>query len=235
MRKLILVAGGLIVAFYVLGGLVKREGPAPVASPSSPPIPNAEQVARQRKQDDERFDLYDLIPGTIGNLHLYAASVGPMQLERPYRNLAGLYRLSIPGRAEVDRRFPEVPDSQYAELSCFGGPKAEASCSGKGAQSFVIDGNKVCAEPDQRVPAGYRNARDAWTATAGWAGHGDCHLIFARGIVGKELTLEAAAGMAAQVAEWMKPILAGTAEPGSLEGNRKVLAGAMRRWGEMSK
>lgn len=218
MGALLTVVGVLMYAS--LRGKSAWRGP----NPSQSPAPAAAQPATIA--DDDRFDLVDLIPGRVGDFYLYKAGTGSRRLARSERQVEGEYYLKTATHLAVT---PGLRMTWDAQLSCFGEKPVGPICYGKRAKTYTIDGNEVCVSPDERIPAGERGSTDVWSAVASWTGRGECHLTFKRGLVGKDVSMEQAAGLAAEIAEWMKPILAGTADRGSLLENRRFLLESMKR------
>jgi hypothetical protein len=166
---------------------------------------------------------------------LYYASHSARSIPQENWMIGGYYDLDYPGKIKVAEalRMPGNPD---VDVSCSGGGRKaktdEPQCfGGKRVKYFERQGRKLCASPDERAPADVRGtlSEKGWNGSVGWMGWGECHMTFARGLLGKKITVDDAVTDASDAADWMDIFMDGrTPSSDELAHNRELLETARR-------
>lgn len=185
----------------------------------------------------EDFDLIDMIPVRIGPLVAFRAGAATLpSIPRENRQIGASYDLSLPGDRSVVSELRMRGRTPDAELRCLGeGDKNKykflfcnekpKKTGGRPSKKFTIGGRELCVEPDQPLPPGRTGDASGWNASVTWSGWGECSLTFARGIVGKRVSMDDAAKLASEAAAWMEPFIVGpTPTSSQLAENHRALA-----------
>lgn len=210
---------GIVFLLYLLGRTTTPSEPPTTARQPAAPAPEA-------------FDPMDMIKASVGNtMTLYYASHSASSIPRENWLIGGYYDLDYPGKIkEVE------PSSADVDVTCSGGGRKakteDPQCfGGKRVKYFERQGRKLCASPDERAPADVRGtpAEKGWNGSVGWMGWGECHMTFARGLLGKKITVDDAVSAASDAADWMDIFMDGrTPSSDELARNRELLETARR-------
>jgi hypothetical protein len=217
---------GLILVAYFLGKSVETRAPPP------------EQRAAQAPAA-EVFDPMDMIKATVGPMTLYYASHSARSIPKENWEIGGRYDLDYPGKIKVAEAF-RMPRDPDVDVTCSGGerkPKTEepACFGGKRVKYFERQGRRLCASPDETPPADVRGtlAAKGWNGSIGWMGWGECHMTFARGLLGKKISVDDAVTYASDIADWMGVFMdRRKPDADELAHNRELLRPARRYAGE---
>jgi hypothetical protein len=209
---------GVVILLYLLGK---------TTTPSAPPRTASHPAQPAR----EAFDPMDMIKASIGNtMTLYYASHSARSIPQENWLIGGYYDLDYPGKIkEVEPSSPDV------DLTCSGGGRKakteDPPCIGRRVKYFDRQGRKLCATLDEKAPADVRGtlAEKGWNGSVGWMGWGECHMVFARGLLGKKITVDDAVTDASDAADWMDIFMDGrTPSSDELASNRERLETARR-------
>jgi len=164
---------GLMVFFYVLGGIAKQTEKTAAAPKTPEPVQSMapEDPAIQRARENERFDLVDMLPARAANLAIISATTfkgrGALHLEPKNQQAYGYYQWARDPGETSDHAIvtPKMNPPPDATVRCYrDDPEAtNFACFGEGSKKIKVGDSAACYFAPERPCRGkFGGASISW-------------------------------------------------------------------------